>query len=218
MTSVAAGHPLAQANSTLENAVRALRGGGIVALADVSSRYAQGYVLQLAELVTQASVTFMVTHARGLVCVALPEERCDELELRSLRRGSGDRPTPEYAITVEARHGVGTGISSADRAATIRVLGDPDASPDDLVRPGHVVPIRVSARRSAAGPAAATRLAELARPRSVAAICHVLDDGGSTIGHVSLCRFAERHGLPVVTTAQVLGQPRSAEWSLARAA
>jgi 3,4-dihydroxy 2-butanone 4-phosphate synthase/GTP cyclohydrolase II len=208
----------APASSTLDDALEALRAGGIVALADVSGRHAQGYALQLAQLVTPASVTFMVTHARGLVCVALPAARCDELELRSLRRGSRDHPAPDYAVTVEARHGVGTGISAADRAATIRVLGDPDAAPGDLVRPGHIVPIRVSARCSAAGPAAATRLAELARPRSVAAICHVLDAEGSTVAHGSLRRFAARHGLPVVTTAQTLGQPRSAERPLALAA
>ena len=196
-------------------AVEALRAGGIVALADVSSRYSQGYVVQIAERVTPASVTFMVTHARGLVCVALPEQRCDELDLRSLGRGAENRPAPEYAITVEARHGVSTGISSADRAATIRVLGDPDASPDDLVRPGHVVPIRVAAGCAAAGPAAAIRLAELARPRSAAAICHVLDAAGSTVGLSWLRRFAVRHGLPLVTTAQLREHHQP---SLARAA
>lgn len=196
-------------------AVEALRAGGIVALADVSSRYPQGYVLQLAERVTPASVTFMVTHARGLVCVALPEQRCDELELRSLGPGPQDRPAPDYAITVEARHGVGTGISAADRAVTIRVLGDPDASSEDLVRPGHVVPIRVAAGCAAAGPAAAVRLAELARPRSAAAICHVLDAQGSTVALSWMRRFAVRHGLPLVTTAQLLEHHRT---PLARAA
>jgi len=196
---------------SLDNALAVLRAGGMAVL-DAGEL---GYVVQAAARAADGSIAFMARDARGLVCVALPAERCDRLGLRPPAR---DAP---LTVTIEARTGVSTGISAADRARTIRVAVDPAAGPRDLVRPGHVVPLRahdggVLAR--AAAPEAALELAALAGAPAGAVLCAVLDESGEVATGGALAAFAGRHGLPLVRVEDVVRRRLRERQQVARVA
>lgn len=200
---------------TLATAVDRLRGGGRVVLRDDRSDVA--YLLVTAEHCDADAVNQMAHHARGLICLALPADHCDRLGLPELRRDESAYPAaprvPRAAVdhlpftrSIEARHGVTTGISTADRARTIAVAAAPDATADDVVVPGHVFPLR--ARRGATGDLvgvaeAAVTLAELAGGTPAAVVCAVLDDAGEIARGAALTALLTRLELPLVTTSQI---------------
>src|SRR5690606_16309204 len=145
---------------------------------------------------------FMVRHTSGFICVALPERDADRLELPPMYPVNQDRRGTAYAVTVDAREGVSTGISAADRAHTIRLLADPATTPADLSRPGHVVPLRAKpggVLRRPGHTEAAVDLARLAGLRPAGALCELVNDDGTMMRLPDLRRFAERHGLTLVT-------------------
>lgn len=194
----------------VERALDALRRGGVVAIAGGDGERAEGMLCAAADGISYETMNWMVGHGGGFSCVALPAARCAELGLRAQRppEAAGARLAgPVYLNTVEAREGVGTGISIADRVRTTRVLGDPGSRAEDLVSPGHVVPIRVGPggaleRRGCAE--AALDLVVLAGLSPAAALCHALDESGAVASFARLAALADEHGIPLVSVDEVV--------------
>ncbi len=182
-----------------------LQRGGVVAVWCDACAPPRGVAVVAAARCTPETVAFLAREARGVVCAALPEERARALELRFI--GRGDAPAGMFCESVEARTGVSTGISAADRARTLQVLASPQTTAADLTRPGHIVPVvahdrGVIQRRGEAESALdAVRLAGL---ESVAGWVHVLDARGELADEETFTAWAERHGLPVVRTRELL--------------
>ena len=191
--------------SALDTVLPALARGGAAVLLDTVAEPTRGYVVQAAEHATAESVNLMARFARGIVSVALLGTRCNELGIvRSRQRGDA---RVEQGFTIEARTGVTTGISAADRARTARVLGDPAARAGDLVTPGHIVPIAIDPMGpgpGTSGPEAALRLVQLAGCSDAAVICLVLDEDGAAADHRAAAAMAREHDLPIATTADVV--------------
>ncbi|MEJ5945880.1 3,4-dihydroxy-2-butanone-4-phosphate synthase [Pseudokineococcus basanitobsidens] len=197
----------------VEEAVAALAAGRHVVVLDGPDREDEGDLVLAAELATPAAVALVVRRTSGLLCAPLAPEVADRLELPLMgagtRRAAGDAQGTAYTVTVDAVAGTTTGISAADRARTLRVLSDPAATPDDLRRPGHVLPLRARAggvRERPGHTEAAVDLCRLAGLAPAALIAELVDDddpdGGMLRGQG--CRdFADAHGLPLVTIAQL---------------
>jgi 3,4-dihydroxy 2-butanone 4-phosphate synthase / GTP cyclohydrolase II len=195
----------------LVRALEQLREGGMVVVCDDPDREDEGDLCMAAELVTPEAVAFMACHARGLICLALPEERCDELDLPLMVPGNAGTEITGFTVSVEAATGVTTGISAADRARTIRVAVDPGSGPADLVRPGHVFPLRarrggVLERRGQTE--AAVDLTRLAGLTPGGVLCEVINDDGTMARGRELESFCRRHDLPVVTVEHIAGYVR----------
>ncbi|WP_051471044.1 3,4-dihydroxy-2-butanone-4-phosphate synthase [Patulibacter minatonensis] len=194
------------ADHRVRHAVAALRDGRAVLVTD-PDRGTGGVVMATADAADHRVVTFMATHARGLVQLALTPERCERLGLRTMTRDGAAGPATGMTPSIEARHGVGTGISSADRARSIAVAIADDASARDLVSPGHMFPVRTARGgvRGAAGHAeAAVDLARTAGARPAGVLCVVLDDDGDVATGDALTAFALRHDLRTVTVGDVV--------------
>jgi len=159
-------------------------------------------------------VNFMTKEARGLICLCLTEDRCDELGLRQMTERNETPYGTAFTVSVEAREGVTTGISAPDRSRTIQVAVDPDAKPDDLVQPGHVFPLRardggVLAR--AGQTEAAVDLARLAGLIPAGVVCEIMNEDGTMARVPDLIPYCERHGLKLVTTAALIEYRRRHE-------
>src|SRR5690242_16162802 len=159
-----------------------------------------------AQFVTPEKIAFMAREARGLICLSLPSERCDELDLPLMVPANDGCDATGFTVSIEARTGVTTGISAADRARTIRVAADPESGPEDLVRPGHVFPLRARARgvlERRGQTEAAVDLTRLAGLTPAGVLCEVINDDGTMARGAQLAAFAHRHGLPVVTVEHI---------------
>lgn len=194
---------VADPEGRIDRAVAALQRGEVVLLQGDE----QTWMVTAADRISPDAVNFLATEARGLVSLALPGRHCDRLGLRPMRPGRELEPGAiAYTVTIEARHGVTTGISTADRATTILAAVAPDAVPVDLVVPGHVMPIRAddAGVRGRLGLAeAAIDLVSAAGCARAAATSAVLDDRGDVADAVAVGRLAARCGLEVVTLADV---------------
>ncbi|MGH9464585.1 MAG: bifunctional 3,4-dihydroxy-2-butanone-4-phosphate synthase/GTP cyclohydrolase II [Thermoanaerobaculia bacterium] len=195
--------------SPIAEAIEDVRAGKFVVIVDAEDRENEGDLAIAAERVTPEAVNFMATHGRGLICLALTGERCDELRLPLMVPDADNASTfrTAFTVSIEARGKVTTGISAADRAATHRTAVDPLASPEDLIRPGHVFPLR--ARRGGVlerqgQTEASVDLAQLAGLAPAAAICEVMNADGTMARVPELAEFARRHGLRMVTIADLL--------------
>jgi 3,4-dihydroxy 2-butanone 4-phosphate synthase/GTP cyclohydrolase II len=181
----------------------------MVIIVDDEDRENEGDLAIAAERVTPEAINFMAREGRGLICLALTEERCDQLEL-PLMVERDDNSTPfgtAFTVSIEARGKISTGISAADRAATVRTAIDPASGPQDLLRPGHVFPLR--ARRGgvlkrAGQTEASVDLARLAGLTPAGVICEIMNDDGTMARVPELTRFAERHGLSMITVADLI--------------
>lgn len=198
-----------------------LRGGRFVVLVGSRGERDEGHLVIAAEHVTPGAVNFAATHARGVIAVALPERRCDELELWPISTAEDNMYGSSVGVSVEARSGVTTGISAADRARTIGVAADPRSTANDLVRPGHVVTLRardggvlVRAGRSEA----AVDLARLADCVPAAAVCEILDSTGDVASAEELAKVARQHALVLVTVDDVVAYRRQRESLVKRTA
>ncbi|OUC06443.1 3,4-dihydroxy-2-butanone 4-phosphate synthase [Litorilinea aerophila] len=192
--------------STVAQAVEAFRAGRMVIVVDDAARENEGDVMVAAERVTPGAINFMARHARGLICVALPPERLQALQLPPMVADNQTHHGTAFTVSVEAAHGVTTGISAADRARTIQVLMDPHSTPADLVRPGHVFPLAARPGGVLVRPGhteAGVDLARMAGLRPGAVICEVMNDDGTMARLPDLVRFADRHGLPLITIADL---------------
>ncbi len=191
----------------VEEAIEEIRRGRMVIIVDDEDRENEGDLTVAAEKVTPEHINFMATHGRGLVCVTLTAERCDYLRLRQM---SDDNTSPygtAFCESIDARFGVSTGISAADRAATIRLAIDPAARPTDLVRPGHVFPLRArpgGVLVRAGQTEASVDLARLAGLAPAGVICEVMNEDGTMARVPDLAAFCARHDLKMITVADLI--------------
>jgi 3,4-dihydroxy 2-butanone 4-phosphate synthase / GTP cyclohydrolase II len=188
-------------------AVSEIRAGRMVVVVDDEDRENEGDLTLAAEAVTPEAINFMAKFGRGLICLALTEERADYLHLVPMTQHNSSRFGTAFTESVEAREGVTTGISAADRAHTIRVAIDPDSTAADLVRPGHIFPLR--ARRGgvlvrAGQTEAAVDLARLAGLTPAGVICEVMRDDGAMARIPDLILFCKEHGLKMLTVAELI--------------
>jgi len=195
-------------------AIEELKAGRMVILVDDEDRENEGDLVCLAEAVTPEIVNFMARHARGLICLPMEKAIADELELPLQVERNQSRLGTAFTVSIEARTGVTTGISAADRARTIRTAADPRCRSDDLVRPGHVFPLRAmpgGVLRRAGQTEGAVDLARLAGARPMAVICEIMNEDGTMARMPDLVEFACRHGLRIVTVADLISFRRRTE-------
>lgn len=206
--------------ATAEQAVEALRNGRMIIVVDDEDRENEGDLILAAEKATPELVNFMLREARGLLCVPLPRERAKRLGLKAMIEPPEDSHETAFTISVDARWGVSTGISAADRARTILVLADPDTGSEDLARPGHVFPLVAregGVLRRAGHTEAAVDLCRLAGLQPVGAICEIMNDDGTMARLPELTQFAEKHGLPILTIADLIAYRKKREKLVERA-
>jgi 3,4-dihydroxy 2-butanone 4-phosphate synthase/GTP cyclohydrolase II len=200
--------------ATIEEALEDVRQGKFVVVVDASDRENEGDLTIAAQFATPEAVNFMATHARGLICLCLTEERCDELDLRQMTDHNETPFGTAFTISIEAREGVSTGISAHDRARTIQVAIDPSKSPGDLVQPGHVFPLRARAGgvlQRAGQTEAAVDLARLAGLNPAGVVCEVMKDDGTMARVPDLVEYCDRHDLKMITVEDLIEYRRRTE-------
>lgn len=208
MSAVASAAPeTSGAIAPVSEIIAELRAGRMVVLVDEEDRENEGDLVMAAEFVTPEAINFMVTHARGLVCLTLTEERCNQLGLSPMVQANGTRYGTNFTASIEAATGVSTGISAADRAVTIKTAVARDAQASDLVQPGHIFPVQaerggvlVRAGHTEAG----CDLTALAGLTPAAVICEILNDDGSMARLPDLIEFAQRHQLKIGTIVDLI--------------
>lgn len=191
----------------VEQALSEIRAGRMVILVDDEDRENEGDLVMAAELVRPEDVNFMVREARGLVCLALTDARADQLDLPLMVDASDTPRGTAFTVSIEARDGVTTGISAADRARTIRVAASKDAKPGDLVRPGHIFPLRArpgGVLQRTGHTEGSVDLARLAGCDASAVICEIMKDDGTMARYPDLIEFAREHELHVLRMADLV--------------
>ncbi|MCE3265338.1 MAG: 3,4-dihydroxy-2-butanone 4-phosphate synthase [Solirubrobacterales bacterium] len=200
--------------STVEEAIEEIRGGRMVIVCDDEDRENEGDLVIAAQFATPEAVNFMARHARGLVCLALPPERCDELGLDLMPAKNEDQLRTAFTVTIEASEGVSTGISAHDRAHTVQVAIDPGSKPADLRQPGHVFPLKAregGVLERTGHTEASVDLARLAGLNPAGVICEIMNDDGTMARVPDLTGYAERHGLKMITVADLVAYRRRTE-------
>lgn len=193
--------------ATVEEAIEDIRHGRMIVLVDDEDRENEGDLTMAAEKISPDAVNFMAKEGRGLICLALTEQRCDALSLTPMsQRNTSAFGTP-FCESIDARRGTTTGISAADRATTILTAIDPNASPEDLARPGHIFPLR--ARRGgvlvrAGQTEASVDLARIAGLEPAGVICEIMNDDGTMARVPQLTEFCKRHDLKLLTIADLI--------------
>ena len=193
--------------ASIEDAIDEIRAGRFVVVVDDEDRENEGDLTIAAQFVTPDAVNFMAIHGRGLICLCLTPERCDELGLRQMTDQNEAQFGTAFTVTIEARHGVSTGISAADRAQTIQVAVDPTSTPHEIVSPGHVFPLRARSGgvlQRSGQTEAAVDLARLAGLAPAGVVCEIMNDDGTMARVPDLVGFCERHGLKLVTVADLI--------------
>ena len=195
--------PIAKIEAALED----IRNGKMVILVDDEDRENEGDLAMAAELVTPEAINFMAKEGRGLICLTLTEERADYLDLPLMVRDNTSSFGTAFTVSIEARKGVTTGISAADRAQTIRVAIDDESTAADLARPGHIFPLR--AKRGGVmvrtgQTEGSVDLARIAGLKPAGVICEIMNDDGTMSRMPELMIFAERHDLKIVTIADLV--------------
>ena len=192
---------------TVEGILQELRDGRMIVLVDDESRENEGDLVCAAETVTPEAVNFMTRFGRGLICVPMNNDRADELGLHPQTTDNEALHGTAFTVSVDAATGVTTGISAADRARTIQILADPRSRPSDLVRPGHIFPLRArqgGALVRAGQTEGAVDLTRLAGLRPVAVICEIMNEDGSMARRDDLIAFCRTHGLKLCSVADVI--------------
>ncbi|MFT4146196.1 MAG: 3,4-dihydroxy-2-butanone-4-phosphate synthase, partial [Mobilitalea sp.] len=207
--------------STIEEAIAAIARGEIVVVSDDVDRENEGDLIMAAEKATPEKITFFVRHTSGLICVPLPGERLDQLNLPLMVADNTDAHRTAFTVTVDWKPGTTTGISASDRSATIRALVHPQSRGQDFSRPGHIFPLRsrdggVLERRGHTE--AAVDLARLAGLSPAGVICEIVNDDGSVARGEQLAVFAKQHGLHYITIADLVAWRRSHEPLVTRVA
>ena len=193
--------------SSIEEIINDARHGRMFILVDDENRENEGDLIIPAQMITAEGINFMAKHGRGLICLALTGSRADELGLQLVRSGNPSRLQTAFTVSIEAREGVTTGISAADRARTIQVAINPENGPRDIVSPGHVFPLR--AREGgvlvrAGHTEAAVDISRLAGLNPSGVICEIMNDDGTMARLPDLLVFAEQHGLKIGTIADLI--------------
>jgi 3,4-dihydroxy 2-butanone 4-phosphate synthase/GTP cyclohydrolase II len=193
--------------ATVEEVVEEIRQGRMVVLVDDEDRENEGDLALAAGKVTPEAINFMAKHGRGLICLALTEERCDELNLTLMSPRNTSNYGTAFCESIDARRGTTTGISASDRATTILAAIDANTHPSDLARPGHVFPLR--ARRGgvlvrAGQTEASVDLARIAGLMPAGVICEIMNDDGTMARLPQLLEFCRTHGLKLLSTAELI--------------
>ena len=193
--------------ATIDEAARDIRDGKLIIIVDDEDRENEGDLVCAAEKITPEIVNFMAVHGRGLICLPMTEERCDELQLAPQTSENTSSMGTAFTISIEAREGVTTGISAADRAHTILTAVDPATGPSDLARPGHIFPLR--AKRGGVlvrvgQTEASVDIVRIAGLTPAAVICEIMNDDGTMARLPELERFAENHGLKIISVADLV--------------
>ncbi|OHV41203.1 bifunctional 3,4-dihydroxy-2-butanone 4-phosphate synthase/GTP cyclohydrolase II [Parafrankia colletiae] len=207
--------------ATIEEAIAQIAAGRPIVVVDDEDRENEGDLIFAAEAATPELLTFMIRHTAGVVCVPLDPAEVDRLELDQMVPQNTDRMRTAFTVSVDARTGVSTGISAADRARTIRLLADPGTEPGDLTRPGHVFPLRAregGVLRRPGHTEAAVDIARLAGLRPVGAICEIVNEDGTMARLPELTVFAREHDLALISIADLVAYRRRTEPRIERMA
>src|SRR3978361_1101677 len=193
--------------ATIDEAAADIQSGKIIIIVDDEDRENEGDLVCAAEKVTPSTINFMAVHGRGLICLPLTEERCNELQLFPQTTENTSSMGTAFTISIEAREGVTTGISAADRAKTILTAVDPASKPSDLARPGHIFPLR--AKRGGVlvrigQTEASVDIARIAGLTPAAVICEIMNDDGTMARMPELQVFAKKHGLKIISVADLV--------------
>src|SRR6059058_1539195 len=197
--------------ATVEEALEDIAAGKMVVVVDDEDRENEGDLVIAAQFVTADAINFMATHARGWICLALTPERCDELGLELMAAKNETPHQTPFTVTIEAREGVTTGISAADRAHTIRTAVDPSKGPDDIVKGGHVNPLKAKpggVLERTGHTEASVDLARLAGCVPAGVICEVMNEDGSMARVGDLRAYCFKHGLRMITIADLIAYRR----------
>jgi 3,4-dihydroxy 2-butanone 4-phosphate synthase/GTP cyclohydrolase II len=197
--------------ATIEEAIDEIRRGRMVVVCDDADRENEGDLVLAAQFATPEAINFMAKEARGLICLALTPERCEELGLPLMTAKNESPFETAFTISIEAREGVTTGISAADRARTIQVAIDPRSRPHDLVQPGHVFPLKArtgGVLERTGQTEAAVDLARLAGLIPAGVVCEVMNDDGTMARVPDLVDYCTKHGLKMVTVADLIAYRR----------
>src|SRR5512132_791776 len=193
--------------ATIEEAADDIRHGKLIIIVDDEDRENEGDLVCAAEKVTPEIINFMAIHGRGLICMPLTEERCEELQLSPQTSENTSSMGTAFTISIEAREGVTTGISAADRAKTILTAVDPKTKASDLARPGHIFPLRAKRGGVLVRPGqteASVDLCRIAGLEPAAVICEVMNDDGTMARRPELEIFAGKHSLKIVSVADIV--------------
>ena len=200
--------------SSVEEALEEIRRGRMIVVCDGEDRENEGDLVLAAQFATPEQVNFMAKHARGLICLALTPERCDELGLRLMAAKNEAPLETAFTVSVEAAAGVTTGISAADRARTIQVAIDPHSKPEDLVQPGHVFPLKAKpggTLERTGHTEASVDFARLAGLIPAGVICEIMNEDGTMARVPDLIPYCREHGLKMVTVADLISYRRQTE-------
>jgi 3,4-dihydroxy 2-butanone 4-phosphate synthase / GTP cyclohydrolase II len=200
--------------ATIEEALEEIKAGRMIVVCDDEDRENEGDLTMAAQFVTPEAVNFMAVHGRGLICLSIMPERADELGLHPMTRNNQSRFSTAFTVSIEAREGVTTGISAADRAHTIQVAIDPRSKAYDVVQPGHVFPLvaRAGGVLARSGQTeAAVDLARLAGLIPAGVICEVMNDDGTMARVPDLIPYCRKHGLKMITVADLIRYRRRTE-------
>jgi 3,4-dihydroxy 2-butanone 4-phosphate synthase / GTP cyclohydrolase II len=200
--------------ATVEEAIQDIRDGKFVVVVDAADRENEGDLTIAAQFATSEAINFMATHARGLVCLCLTPERCDELGLKPMTENNEAPLQTAFTVSIEAREGVTTGISAADRSATIQTAIDPNRGAGDLVQPGHVFPLRArpgGVLERTGQTEAAVDLARLAGLIPAGVVCEVMNDDGTMARVPDLAEFCEHHEIRMITVPDLIEYRRRTE-------
>ncbi len=200
--------------SPIEEIVEDIKAGKMVIVCDDEDRENEGDLTMAAELVTPEDINFMATHGRGLICLPMAQEIVDRLEIPQMVTHNASRMGTAFTASIEAKDGISTGISAADRAHTCRVAVDEATGPEDLVMPGHVFPLRArpgGVLQRAGQTEAAVDLARLAGLKPAGVICEIMKEDGTMARVPDLEKFSKEHGIKMVTVAQIIEYRRTYE-------
>jgi 3,4-dihydroxy 2-butanone 4-phosphate synthase / GTP cyclohydrolase II len=200
--------------ATIEAALEDIREGKFVVVVDAADRENEGDLTIAAQFATPDAINFMATHGRGLVCLCLTEERCEELDLRQMTDRNETPFGTAFTISIEAREGVTTGISAPDRARTVQVAIDPSKGPADLVQPGHIFPLRArpgGVLQRAGQTEAAVDLARLAGLNPAGVVCEIMREDGTMARVPDLIPYCEQHRIKMITVEDLIEYRRQTE-------
>jgi 3,4-dihydroxy 2-butanone 4-phosphate synthase/GTP cyclohydrolase II len=200
--------------ATIDEAVADIRDGRMIIIVDDEDRENEGDLVCAAEKVTPEIINFMARHARGLICLPLTEERCDELHLTTQVADNTSFLGTAFTVSIDARRGITTGISAADRATTILVAVDPQSRPQDLARPGHIFPLRAKDGGVLVRPGqteASVDVARIAGLYPAGVICEIMNEDGTMARMPQLEEFARQHNLKIISVAELVRYRMSKE-------
>ena len=207
--------------ATIPDAVAAIARGEIVVVVDDEDRENEGDLIMAAEHATPEAITFFVRHTSGVICAPLTSDRLEELDIPLMVHDNTEAQRTAFMHTVDLRHGTSTGISAADRSATIKALCDPATRPGDLARPGHIFPLRYAeggVLKRAGHTEAAVDLARLAGCYPAGVLCEIVNDDGTMARVPDLVEFCKEHNLLMISIAQMVKYRRQTEKLVRRVA